>query len=179
MFPSAESGTKSAVSHHRVAGNISGFPAMNPSSTIKRIALPVWDGRISPVFDTARHLRIVEMRNEEHVSDREELLRRKDLFGRATRLQELNVDTLICGAVSRPLANLIAASGIELISFVTGEVNEVLRAYHAGRLGDPQFLMPGCLRRGRRRRRCGRSAQGGSYESRGQFPGPGYFQPGG
>ena len=119
-----------------------------------RIALPVWDGRISPVFDTATTLVLVDYAAGAETARSEHALRASFPLGRAGKLVELGVEVLICGAVSRPLASMIAGYGIQLLPFVSGDVEEVLSAYKSGRLGvpnyPPQFRMPGC--RGRRAR---------------------------
>lgn len=87
---------------------------------------------------------------------------------KASRLAELGAETLICGAVSRPLAELVASRGIRMVSFVAGRVEEVLSAFLNGLLPNPALAMPGCCRRragfgggrgggrGCRRRRIGR-----------------------
>ena len=62
---------------------------------------------------------------------------------RARRLEALGVSVLICGAISRSLAERLANSGIELIPFVSGPVEEVLAAYFTGELDSGAFLLPG------------------------------------
>jgi predicted Fe-Mo cluster-binding NifX family protein len=116
-----------------------------------RIAIPTWQGRISPVFDTAQRLLVVELQDGVEIGRNEEDLGRLLPPQRAARLRELGIDVLICGAISRPLAGVIAASGIELIPFVNGECGDVLGAYAGGELMQPRFMMPGCCGRARRR----------------------------
>ena len=61
---------------------------------------------------------------------------------------------LICGAISRVLAEMVTAAGIEVLAYVTGDIDDVLEAYRGGELGQPQFAMPGCwpgARKGHRR----------------------------
>jgi predicted Fe-Mo cluster-binding NifX family protein len=55
----------------------------------------------------------------------------------------LGVDTLICGAISRPLAYMITTAGINLIAWISGQVEDVLQAFLRGNVFDIQFLMPG------------------------------------
>jgi hypothetical protein len=59
------------------------------------------------------------------------------------------VDVLICGAVSRPLELALTLEGIEVIPQTCGKVEQVARAYLAGRLSGDAFLMPGCCTRRR------------------------------
>ena len=75
---------------------------------------------------------------------------------------KLGVEVLICGAISRPLAEMITDSGIRLIPFLSGDVEEVIQAFLAGNLPNSAFLMPGCCGRRRRfRSGRGRGAQRG------------------
>ena len=124
-----------------------------------RMALPIWDGRISPVFDTARRLLVLEVEGAGALTRHEESLPEDMAAGRVSRLVGMGVGVLVCGAVSRPLAEMIAASGIRLIPFVSGDVEEVIQAFLAGKLPGPAFLMPGCSG-GQRRFRGGRGCRG-------------------
>lgn len=108
------------------------------------VALTVWEDHISPVLDTARSVVLVEMRNGAPVSRREEALAGDSPYEKAARLRALGVETLVCGAISRPLAELIASLGIQVVPFVSGSVDEVLGAMIAGRVPDKAFSMPGC-----------------------------------
>ncbi len=128
------------------------------------VAVPVWQGRVSPVFDVAAQLLLVELEGVEEHSRREEPLPESDPHLRAGRLAELGVKTLICGAISRPLESLLVARRIEVIPRVCGDVDEVLRAYCSGSVGEERFAMPGCCGR-RRQRQRGRCRRGrGSLE---------------
>lgn len=115
-----------------------------------RVAIPVWQARVSPVFDTAGRLLIFDLENGHKVSRTEQPIAGLSMRGRVNRLAELNVDELLCGAISRPLAGMIAASGIKVIPWMSGDVEEVVAWYLDGKPLDARFLMPGC---GRRRRR--------------------------
>jgi len=128
-----------------------------------RIAVPVWRDRISPVFDVAGSLLLVDLQDGAPVLRNEASLQEEDRDVRARRLGDLGVDVLICGAISRPLEASLAAAGIKVIARVCGGVDDVLDAYRSGRLGDRAFAMPGCC--GRRRgfghgRRCGKGGRG-------------------
>ena len=112
-----------------------------------RIALSIWNDRISPVFDNSSRLLLIDLENGREIG-------RTMIPDRAVRLKELGINVLLCGAISRPLAYLLVASGVSIIPFLTGEIEEVLDAYLKGKLTGPHFLMPGC--RGGRRRFRGR-----------------------
>lgn len=63
------------------------------------------------------------------------------------KLAQLDVDTLICGAISRPLAGMAIAHGIRMVSFVAGEVKNIITACLNDDLPNPAFAMPGCCER--------------------------------
>ena len=110
------------------------------------IAVPNLNGYVSPVFDTARELLLVEKEGERELSRRQMTLDQRLPLQRAVWLGGLGVDVLICGAISRELALLLDGQGVAVIPFVSGGVDEVLSAYTAHQLADPRFLMPGCGR---------------------------------
>jgi predicted Fe-Mo cluster-binding NifX family protein len=67
---------------------------------------------------------------------------------------------------------MLADSGIEVHSFVSGETEEVLEALLKGSFDDAAFFMPGCGR-GRGGQGCGRGA-GPGRRGRNRGFGPGW-----
>jgi len=133
-----------------------------------KIAIPIYGDNISNVFDFATRLLLVEIENGKEANRSEVALESQSLSQRIGQIKNLEVDVLVCGAISRVLANIVTASGVQLLPYVTGRVNDVLQAYLNGQLVQSQFTMPGCwsgarknFRRGyrgrcRRRNRSGR-----------------------
>jgi predicted Fe-Mo cluster-binding NifX family protein len=134
---------------------------------IVKVALTVWEGRISPVLDTARSVVVADIEDGIPVVQREEAFAGDSDREKVGRLRARGVDVLVCGAVSRPLAALVASCGIRLIPFVSGELREVLAAVIAGRMPNTAFSMPGCGCGGQGRRRRGRGCQAGREERQG------------
>ena len=124
-----------------------------------RAAIPIWQGRVSPVFDVASRLLLVDISDGQEVGRRLVGLRPSHAHRRARDVADLGTEVLICGAVSRPLEMSLAALGVDVISQTCGDVEQVLRAYMDGRLSRRAFLMPGCYKRGRHFR--GRRRRGG------------------
>ena len=109
-----------------------------------KVALTVWENRISPLFDCARTLLVVDV-TDQTVTDRYfEPFHCESPSSRATKLSDLNVKVLICGAVSDLFANMIETNGIRIIPFVAGAVDEVIDAYLTGTISSSKFQMPGC-----------------------------------
>lgn len=107
------------------------------------LAAPVWEGRISPVFDVAGHLLLVDVDDGIETSRREKTVDSPTPHGWPSALSELGVRLLICGAISDELAAALARHGVRIIPWIRGEVDQVLQAYLAGELPDPRFVMPG------------------------------------
>jgi predicted Fe-Mo cluster-binding NifX family protein len=129
-----------------------------------RVAIPTWNRRISPVFDTTSRLLVVEVGEEGEYSRFETDISQQFLPSKTLRLKELGIDTLICGAISGQCAYMVTSAGIELIPWISGFVEEVLQAFLKGPPFNKRFLMPGHpgywdkgpgkdFGRGRRRRR--------------------------
>lgn len=123
------------------------------SAASTTIAVAVWQDRVSPVFDTSRHLLVLRVAGREVVDQREMTLGSDEPLHKAAALTDAGVSHLVCGALSRPLAELLAARGIAVTPFVCGCVENVVAALLENRLADPALAMPGCC--GRRRNRCG------------------------
>jgi len=123
-----------------------------------RVAVPDWEGRVSPVFDVAKQVLLVDLGHPDNGNRRWETLGTALPHERARRLAELGVQVLVCGAISWPLEALLAAAGIRVVPLICGEVEEVVRAFRDGTLENERFMMPGCCgkrQQARRRRHRG------------------------
>ena len=120
-----------------------------------KVGIPYWKGRVSPVFDVAGKVLVIDIVDGVATTRQEVLFDVEDPHWRASRLSEAGVEVLVCGAISRSLEHAIISEGIEVISQTCGDVECVLSAFIDGRLRQGDFAMPGCSGRGRRRRqRC-------------------------
>jgi predicted Fe-Mo cluster-binding NifX family protein len=126
-----------------------------------RIAIPVWNGYISPVLDTAQRLCIYT------VSDCLPTLQEEvGISGNETDLPGFiaaRADAIICGAVSCDLEQKLLALGVAVHPWVMGEAVRLIECYAAGNIHDREFSMPGC--RGRGYGRCGRRRRCGAVHS--------------
>ena len=108
-----------------------------------RVAIPEYQGRVAPAFDSCRKLLIVDRGTGETQQivalDWSSLPRGT----RASRLKLLDVRVLICGGISNWLAEMVENEGIRVIPWVSGEIQEVIEAYFTGRGVDGKMAMPG------------------------------------
>ena len=121
-----------------------------------KIVIPYSQGRISPVFDVAEHFYLIEVKDGGELSRRKFDFAGKGIFAKAQMLSELKADVVICGALSGIQENILRNAGIRLLTFICGEVEEVLEAFIQNNLATGAFQMPGCYGRRRRGYRGGR-----------------------
>ncbi|MDX9786442.1 MAG: NifB/NifX family molybdenum-iron cluster-binding protein [Desulfobacterales bacterium] len=121
-----------------------------------KTAFPYWENRIAPVFDTARQLHLVESEAGRIVAETQATLPEDLPVQKTLTLVALGITTLVCGAISRPMHELILAYGIKVVPFVAGDLSEVIQAWLHDNLAQTTFAMPGC----RSRRRQGNQKLG-------------------
>ncbi len=141
----------------------------------EKIAFSSWNSRVAPVFDVAGRICLVETEEGRILSETTDTLPAEEPVEKVRQLTRLRVNTLVCGAISRFLHDLVRSSGITVVPFVAGDLQEVIHAWIEGRLGD-SFAMPGCCGRRRVRGvRCVATRHGGVPPREGGNPeNPGY-----
>jgi predicted Fe-Mo cluster-binding NifX family protein len=117
-----------------------------------RVAIPLWEGKVSPVFDTATRLLVVDVNEQKEESRFLYYIDENDLMQKCHRIRKLDLDTIICGAISQAFLKMLLASGLDVIREISGPAEEVLEAYLNGDIFQSRFLMPGC---NKNRHRCG------------------------
>lgn len=106
------------------------------------IAIPVWNGRVSPVFDVAKRVLVADLdsRSGELVAQGTHVL---DPGRPASTLSALGADVLICSAISSPLEATLWAQGVEVVSDICGSPDEIMAALAAGDASLDRFRSPG------------------------------------
>ncbi len=108
-----------------------------------RIAIAHWQDRISPVFDVSNRVLLIDIEDGRELKREDNVLNCRGPFERAREVYRLGVQVLLCGAVSRPLETALISSGVRVIGFICGGLEDVLSAYINERLADDRFQMPG------------------------------------
>jgi predicted Fe-Mo cluster-binding NifX family protein len=119
-----------------------------------KLAVPTYDGRISPVMDTARQLTVVESDEDGRCSKTLIEIPPMNTPHLARFLRDLGLTALVCGAISRQLEGMLTGLGVSFYPWHCGSVDEVVAAHLGGFLQRVDFQLPGCRRR--RNRRAGR-----------------------
>jgi hypothetical protein len=120
---------------------------MSKTGTLK-IAFSYWENRIAPVFDTARQIHVVKAESRKIVEETQETLPEDFPVRKVRRLVDLDIGTLVCGAISRPLHAMVSSYDIQVFPFIAGDLHEVIQAWLRDGLEHAAFALPGCYGRG-------------------------------
>jgi predicted Fe-Mo cluster-binding NifX family protein len=115
-----------------------------------RIAIPCQKDRVSPVFDVAVQILLVDVEKGRDARRNKRALIQMDSVARARSIMQFGVDVLICGAISWSLENALSSMGVKVIACICGPVEGVIKAFLNEKLGESAFIMPGCSGRQQR-----------------------------
>ncbi len=118
--------------------------AQTSQNTPLKVAITVWDDRVSPVFDVAHMLLVAEIEDQQVGKQHYQRFDPTAMAQLIALFAEQGVGCLVCGAVSREPAELLEAAGIELIPFITGNVEDVLQMLVCKEPEWVEMKMPGC-----------------------------------
>lgn len=129
-----------------------------------KLAVPVWNNRIAPVFDSAFDWLVIEIADNKWRISEELRFETGNYQMKLNSLLDHNFDGMICGALPCRVEGFFTESNCQVHSFICGAIEEVVDEYVlTGHLKE-RFSMPGCgRRRGRRWRNCQNNNKGGSY----------------
>lgn len=117
-----------------------------------RIAVPCWGDRISPVFDVAQNLLLIDVDGEAETGRQSLSIAGMSPPAKLDLLKNNSVNIILCGAISNSYHQLLELSGIQVYPWNSGNVDEIIEAALQDRLLDARHRMPGCRRRRGRRR---------------------------
>ncbi len=89
---------------------------------------------VAPCFEYCATMAIFTVEGGRILDQVDFPLRSRDPFDRVRLLRDREVDTLICGGMQDVYEDLVRASGFEVISWVSGSVEDLLDMYLRGRL---------------------------------------------
>jgi predicted Fe-Mo cluster-binding NifX family protein len=117
-------------------------------AAVMKIAIPIWEDKVSPVFDTAVRLLVIECKDKQEVSRLLYHIGEEDLSWKCHRIKELEPDVIICGAVSYLFLNMLRAADLPVIQQISGRIEEIIEAYLKDDSYNSRYLMPGCRKQG-------------------------------
>jgi len=92
-----------------------------------RVAIPVMDGRVERVFDSATTIMVIDLRDDGRADFFETALELRSMKNRASELAAMRVDVVLCDEISHALETLITAHGIEVKTKHSGRVDEAMK----------------------------------------------------
>lgn len=111
-----------------------------------KIAIPNWQGRVSPVFDASDTIVLIDIESGRERRRENFRLASLDPVRRAQEVAALGAEVVLCGAISRTLESALNGAGVHVKGFVCGDLEALVEAFMAGTLSDPCFQMPGADR---------------------------------
>lgn len=116
-----------------------------------KVAIPHHDGDVTPCFEYTAGITIYSIRKNRVIARTDFTLQSNQEFDRIRLLRDQGVTVLICSGIQDAHERLLLASGIRVISWISGKVREVLSLFLQNK------LVPGSARPGAKR---GASAPG-------------------
>jgi len=110
---------------------------------MERIALPIFQARISPVLDACRDLMVVDIEDGKTVHCMTVSLAEMTREERCATIARRDIDTVICAGISDRMSCYLENRGIHLVSGIAGSADRIVAAYCQGRLCEARYLMPG------------------------------------
>jgi predicted Fe-Mo cluster-binding NifX family protein len=99
-----------------------------------KIAIPMFNTRVSPRFDCASKILVATLDSGQVVDKETYSLVNLNPIRRSSLLSDLGVNIILCGGISSFSQRLINANAIEIIPMVQGEIEEVIDLFIKGNL---------------------------------------------
>jgi predicted Fe-Mo cluster-binding NifX family protein len=105
-----------------------------------KLAIPVFHTKISPRFDQAQGFVLLETNHSEVVTREDLATRGWPEIDKMRQLVELGIETLICGGIDRASLQYLSFNGVNVYSWVTGEVDDAVTCFLDNRMKPGMIL---------------------------------------
>ena len=99
-----------------------------------KVAIPRFGEDVAPCFEYSATIAIFTVKRRKIIDQVDFTLQSREAFDRLRLLRDQGVDALICGGVQAFYEDLLRAGGIHVISWVSGDVEDLVNHYLEGRL---------------------------------------------
>ncbi len=99
-----------------------------------KIAIPRMGENVAPCFEYCATMAIFTLEDGRVAEQIDFPLRSREPLDRVRLLRDQEVETIICGGVQNVFEDLVRASGIQVISWVSGSVDDLLDLFNRGQL---------------------------------------------
>ncbi|MBF0240861.1 MAG: NifB/NifX family molybdenum-iron cluster-binding protein [Desulfamplus sp.] len=109
------------------------------------VAFTAWGNRISPVFDESTSFFIVEIFDGKILKSFVKYCDPEMYWHSIEMLKMLKIDIIICGAISELLLRIVESTGIKIIPFIGGRIEEIIEFLIKNEQIPTTLMMPGAL----------------------------------
>jgi predicted Fe-Mo cluster-binding NifX family protein len=99
-----------------------------------KVAIPRFEEQVAPCYEYSATIAIFTLEGKNVAGQMDFRLESRNVFDRLRLLRDQQVDVLICGGVQNTFEDMVKASGIHVISWVSGSVEDLLEQYLRGEL---------------------------------------------
>ena len=110
---------------------------------MERVAIPVFESRVSPVLDSCQRMVVVDIENGLEIRRQEISFEKMPIHQRIEIIARWGIRKIICAGVSDLMCRYLAGKNIALVSGIAGEIEKIINAHICNRLDDACFMMPG------------------------------------
>jgi predicted Fe-Mo cluster-binding NifX family protein len=103
-----------------------------------KVAIPNHKGEVTPCFEYTSGITLFSVSKNRVVARTEFVLQSKEELDRIRLLRDQGVTVLICSGIQNVHENLLRASGIRVIPWVSGKASEVLHLFLQNKLAPGQ-----------------------------------------
>jgi predicted Fe-Mo cluster-binding NifX family protein len=96
--------------------------------------MPRFGEMIAPCFGSAATITFFTIKKGEVIDEVDFCLESSETLDRVRLMRDQAVGTVICGGLEQCLADLLEASGVRVISWVSGRVDDLLACFMRGEL---------------------------------------------
>lgn len=110
------------------------------------IALATYRNRIASLLESSEKFVIIQSPSYDIKNSKSITISNNSPNELLKLLKNNNVKILICGAISGYLRHILEVQNIEVIPWITGNIQSVIQAFRSDNLVSSSFIMPGCRR---------------------------------
>jgi len=99
-----------------------------------KVAIPIFENRISPRFDFSPEMWVIEVEGGKVVKQEKFSTTNLNLAQRLEQITSNRVDKVICGGIDGLSRDQLGSRGIDVVQDVIGDANIVFRLFMKGRL---------------------------------------------
>lgn len=99
-----------------------------------KIAVPRFGEEVAPCFDYSSNIVVFTIQNKQIINEQEFTLSSQWTVDRIRLLRDQQVNVLICGGIQDKFEDIVRANGIQVISWVSGKVEDLVHKHLTDKL---------------------------------------------